>query len=166
MEILNLKNELIKTLSHKVQCAVVDIFQLVVGGCGCWQIYFGWWWVVMARGEWQGVVTQFSLSHIKISKQKLACKDFYHEICLFSHQSKNIFCQSVLLSKFRHQRSKYCFSIAVSSGSRTPATSTNGEVLYNSLWLQVDSYCFKNVPFSLLQGSQTHLLIQLALKSH
>ena len=45
-------------------------------------------------------------------KCKLAYNDFYHEMLLFSHQSKNIYRQSVfLLPKSRHWRSKYRFSI-------------------------------------------------------
>ena len=33
----------------------------------------------------------------KIPKYKLAYKDFYHEICILSYLSKDIFCQSILL---------------------------------------------------------------------
>ena len=40
--------------------------------------------------------------NIKIPKCELAYKDFNHEMFLFSHQSKNIYRQSVLLPKFRH----------------------------------------------------------------
>ena len=29
---------------------VVDMIWLVVGGGGWWQIYFGWWWVVVGGG--------------------------------------------------------------------------------------------------------------------
>ena len=53
-----------------------------------------------------------SKQSIKIPKYKLAYKVFYHEICLFSHQSKNIFRQRVLLLKFRPQCDKiitYCW---------------------------------------------------------
>ena len=86
----------------------------------------------------------------------------FHEIFLFSHQSKNIYRQSVSsLLKFRHQRSKYCFSIikqynVFRGGSRTPARSINRDICCNSQQLQVYSYCYKKVPSYMFQGSNTH----------
>ena len=65
---MNLKNKLIKTLSHKIsvtQSTIVflnkketvksnvkrrlymDINWLLVGGGGWWWIYFGFWWMVV-----------------------------------------------------------------------------------------------------------------------
>ena len=99
---------------------------------------------------------------IKVPKYKLAYMDFFHETFLFSHQSKNIYRQSVsTLPKFRYQRSKYCFSIikqytVVRGGHRTPATSTNRDICCNSQQLQVYSYGYKKVPSYIFQGSNTH----------
>ena len=67
--------------------------------------------------------------------------------CLFRHQSKNIFPKSVLLPILRY----YCgFSVirsntVVRGGSRTPATSTNGDIGCNSYWLQVEGSYYKKV---------------------
>ena len=88
--------------------------------------------------------------------------DFFHEIFLFSHQSKNIYRQSVSsLPKFRHQRSKYCFRMikqytVVRGRSRTPGTSINRDICCNSQQLQVYSYCYKKVPSYMFQRSNIH----------